>query len=305
MANVLVQAGIVLTGGLVRLTGSGLGCPTFPECVPGSLTPVVEQEEGIHSYIEFGNRTLTGLVGLVALAAFVMVWRTGRRRLRPLAAVPVVGVLAQALLGGVTVLTGLDPLTVAAHFLLSMVLVAASTALVVRYGEGDGPAVPVVPRALRSLTVALAVVGTAVLVAGTVVTGSGPHSGDADEPARFGVDLRTVTVLHSDLVILFVGLLVGLLVALHVTGAPDLTRRRARQVLLVTLGQGLVGYVQYATELPEVLVALHMVGACLLVIVLTGLLLSLRRREAHAPVASTSGDRVADAEDRVGTVRLS
>jgi cytochrome c oxidase assembly protein subunit 15 len=282
LANVVVQAGIVVTGGLVRLTGSGLGCPTWPQCVPGSYTPVVHQAEGIHKYIEFGNRTLTSLVGVVALLALVAVWRTRRRRLRPLAAVPLLGVVAQALLGGVTVLTGLHPLTVATHFLLSMVLIAASVALLVRAREGDGPASPVVPDVVRRLAYLLAAVGGAVLVVGTAVTGSGPHSGDAEAPARFPLDPRTVSWLHADLVLLFVGLLVGLIVALSVTRAPALAVHRARWVLAVTLGQGLIGYVQYATDLPVPLVALHMLGACLLVVTLTHLVLSLRVREVAA-----------------------
>ena len=282
VANVVVQSGIVVTGGLVRLTGSGLGCPTWPRCMPGSYTPVVEPADGLHPYIEFGNRLLTFVVGLVAVAALVVVWRTGRRHLLPLAAVPLLGVVAQAVLGGITVLTSLHPVTVAAHFLLSMVLIAASVVLLVRVSRPDVPAVPVVAAPLRSLTGLLALVGAAVLVVGTVVTGSGPHSGDAEAPARFGFDPRTVSWLHADLVLLFVGLLVGLLVGLYATGAPERVRERARWVLVVTLVQGLVGYVQYGTGLPEVLVALHMLGACLLVVTLTALVTSLWDRTPAA-----------------------
>jgi cytochrome c oxidase assembly protein subunit 15 len=279
VTNVVVQVAIVVTGGLVRLTGSGLGCPTWPQCVPGSYTPVVEQAEGIHSLVEFGNRLLTFVVGVVALAAFVAVWRLGRRHLRLLGAVPLAGVVLQAGLGGVTVLTSLHPATVAAHFLLSMVLVAASTALLLRVREGDGPAVAVVPAPVRTLGLLLAAVAAAVLVAGTVVTGSGPHSGDAQEPARFGLDPRTVSWLHADLVLLFVGLLVGLLVALAVTGAPAALRRRGWWLLGVTLAQGAIGYVQYATALPEALVAAHMLGASLLVVFVTALLAGFRTRQ--------------------------
>lgn len=288
-ANVVVQSGIVVTGGLVRLTGSGLGCPTWPQCDPGSYTPVLEPEGGWHPYIEFGNRLLTFVVGVVAVAALVAVWRTGRRHLRLLAAAPPLGVVAQALLGGVTVLTDLHPVTVAAHFLVSMVLIAVSVSLLVRVQEPDGPVVRTVPAAVRQLGRLLAAVGAAVLVVGTVVTGSGPHSGDAEAPARFDLDPRTMSWLHADLVLLFLGLLVGLLVALHVTGAPPLALRRARWVLGVTLAQGAVGYVQYATDLPEPLVALHMLGACLLTVTLTGLVLSLRRHEPlPSPTAPVS-----------------
>lgn len=277
-ANVVAQSGIVVTGGLVRLTGSGLGCPTWPQCVPGSYTPVVEQADGWHPYIEFGNRLLTFVVGLTALAALVLVWRTGRRHLRPLAAAPLLGVVAQAVLGGVTVLTSLHPVTVAAHFLVSMVIVALSVWLYVRVHSPDGPARLVVAPVVHRLALLLAAVGAAVLVVGTVVTGSGPHSGDAEAPARFDLDPRTVSWVHADLVLLFVGLLVGLMVALSATGAPQRVRERARWVLLVTLAQALVGYVQYATGLPEVLVALHMLGAVLLVVTLTALLAALRER---------------------------
>jgi cytochrome c oxidase assembly protein subunit 15 len=292
IANLVIQIGIVVTGGLVRLTGSGLGCPTWPECVPGSYTPVLHQAEGVHKYIEFGNRTLTFVVGVAAVAALVVVWRTGRRSLRLLGALPLVGVVAQAVLGGITVLTGLNPATVAAHFLLSMALVAVSTALLVRAGEGDGPAVPLVPVPLQRLALLLAAVGAAVLVVGTMVTGSGPHSGDAETPARLGLDPRTMSWLHADLVLLFLGLLVGLLVALRVTGAPTSAQVRARWVLGVTLAQGTVGYVQYATDLPEALVALHMLGASLLVVALTALVLSLRERAAAPGAAPRSPDRV-------------
>ena len=288
IANVVVQCGIVVTGGLVRLTASGLGCPTWPQCTPGSYTPVVQPADGLHPYIEFGNRLLTFVVGVVAVAALVLVWRTGRRQLRWLAAVPLLGVVAQAVLGGITVLTSLHPVTVAAHFLLSMVLIAASVVLFVRASQPDLPAVPVVAAPLRSLTWLLVAVGAAVLVVGTVVTGSGPHSGDAEAPARFGFDPRTVSWLHADLVLLFLGLLVGLLVGLYATGAPERVRERARWVLAVTLAQGAVGYLQYATGVPEVLVALHMLGASLLTVTLAALVMSLWER---APVAAPPAPR--------------
>ena len=296
VANVVVQVAIVVTGGLVRLTGSGLGCPTWPQCVPGSYTPVVEQAEGIHSLIEFGNRLLTFVVGVVALATAVAVWRLGRRHLRLLGAVPLVGVLAQAVLGGVTVLTSLHPATVAAHFLLSMALVAASTVLLLRVRMRDGPPVPVVPAPVLALATALAVVAACVLVLGTVVTGSGPHSGDASDPARFGFDPRTVSWLHADLVLLFVGLLVGLLVALAVARAPAVVRRRGWWLLGVTLAQAAVGYLQYATDLPEVLVAAHMLGASLLVVALTATLVALRTRAAPSAADARGSSRFHDRE---------
>ncbi|MFP5345695.1 MAG: COX15/CtaA family protein [Actinomycetes bacterium] len=278
LLNVVAQVGIVLTGGLVRLTGSGLGCPTWPQCVPGSYTPVVHQAQGFHKYIEFGNRTLTSVVSITALLALVAAWRLGRRRLRLVAVLPLLGVALQAAIGGVTVLTGLNPATVALHFLVSMLLVAVSVLLLLRAQEGDARPRPVVPAPARHLAAVLAAVGAVVLVLGTVVTGSGPHSGDADTPARFPLDPRTVSWLHADLVLLFLGLLAGLLVALALVKAPAVVQRRARWVLGVALAQGLVGYVQYFTGLPEMLVLVHMLGASLLVVTLTALLVSLRRR---------------------------
>lgn len=286
LANLLGEVTIVVTGGVVRLTGSGLGCPTWPECVPGSFTPVEEQAEGFHKVVEFGNRTLTGVVGLLALAALWAVWTRypGRRRLHLLAGGVLAGVLVQAVVGGITVRTGLNPVTVAFHFLVSMVLVALSTMLVAgvhgRQGddEADGPGAVLVPALVHRVALGTAAVGGLVLVLGTLVTGSGPHSGDADEPARFGFDPRFVSWMHADAVMLFAGLVIATGLALHVAASPARTRVLWRTVLLVTLAQGLIGYVQYFTQLPEVLVAVHMLGACLLVVALTAAVLSLRDR---------------------------
>ena len=238
----------------------------------------MEQADGWHPYIEFGNRLLTFVVGVVAVATAVAVWRLGRRRLRLLGVLPLLGVVAQAGLGGVTVLTSLHPVTVAAHFLLSMLLVAASTVLLLRAAEGDGAPQALVPAVVSRLVAALAVVAAAVLVLGTMVTGSGPHSGDATSPARLGLDPRTVSWLHADLVLLFVGLLVGLFVALRLADAPASALRRATLLLVVTVAQAGIGYVQYATDLPEPLVAAHMLGASLLVVAVTGVVMSLRER---------------------------
>jgi len=282
VANVVAQIGIVITGGLVRLTGSGLGCPTWPQCVPGSYVPVLEQEEGFHKYIEFGNRTLTSVVGLTALGALVVTFllvRAGReRRLLALGAAPLALVVVQAVLGGITVLTALHPATVAAHFLVSTGLIAVSVVLLERLSQSDHPAVPVVRHEVLLLGRLLVAVATVVLVLGTMVTGSGPHSGDADEPARLGLDPRTISWLHADAVLLFIGLTVGLLVALRVLDAPARVQRRATVLLGVTLAQGLIGYVQYLTDLPELLVLAHMLGACLLVVALTLTITALHAR---------------------------
>ena len=279
LVNLILEIGIVVTGGLVRLTGSGLGCPTWPQCVPGSFTPVPHQEQGFHKIIEFGNRTLTGVVAAAALLVIVAVWRwaPGRRALLRISVLPLVGVLLQVVLGGITVLTGLNPAIVAAHFLASMVLVSLSAYLLYRVSESDEAPVALVRREIQSLAWVTAALGAVILVLGTVVTGSGPHSGDAQTP-RFGFDPRTISWLHADAVMLFVGLVVAVLLAVHLTASDSRPQKVWRAVLVVTLLQGLVGYTQYLTGLPEVLVMVHMLGASLLAVSLTYGVLSLRRR---------------------------
>jgi len=281
IANLVAQTGIVVTGALVRLTGSGLGCPTWPQCAAGSYVPTATQAQAWHKYVEFGNRTLTGVLGLLALATIVAVWRWAPRRAMKVAAVTVfVGVLVQAVLGGITVLLGLHPATVAAHFLVSMGLVAAASYLwFARHETGAAP-VPLVPPIVTRLAWATTAVGGVVLFLGTLVTGSGPHSGDADEPARLGFDPRTSSWLHADVVMLFVGLVVATWLTARLT-SKDADRAPGRAwfaVLAVSLAQGVVGYVQYFTNLPEALVIAHMLGATLLVVALTNGILALRRR---------------------------
>ena len=282
LVNLVVEVLIVVTGGLVRLTGSGLGCPSWPECVPGSYTPVPHQAEGWHRYIEFGNRTLTSVVSVAAVATVYAVWRwTGRRRdLRVAALAVLVGVGVQAVLGGITVRTGLNPFTVSAHFLVSMGLVAASSYLVFRAPAPAGPRPLVVHPLVERLGWATCAVAAVVLLLGTVVTGSGPHSGDADEPARFGLDPRTISWLHADAVMLFVGLVVAVWVASRLTGtgtgAGSAAGRAWAGVLGVTLAQGVVGYTQYLTGLPWVVVLVHMLLATLLVVALTRAMVRLR-----------------------------
>jgi len=279
LVNLILEVGIVITGGLVRLTGSGLGCPTWPQCVPGSFTPVAEQAQGFHKLIEFGNRTLTSVVGIAAVLVIVAIWRWAptRRGLRWISVLPLVGVMLQAVLGGITVLTGLNPALVAAHFLASMILVSLSTYLLYRVSEGDEPPVALVRQEIRTVARVTAGLGAMVLVLGTVVTGSGPHSGDASTP-RFGFDPRTISWLHADAVMLFVGLTVAVLLAVQLTATDPRPRRAWHAIFGITVLQGLVGYTQYLTGLPEALVMVHMLGASLLVVALTFGVLSLRRR---------------------------
>lgn len=285
VTNLCVEVLIVVTGGIVRLTGSGLGCPTWPECVPGSFTPVPHQEQGFHKYIEFGNRTLTGLVGIVALISLWALWSRWPKRRRPqlLAWATGAGIIAEAVVGGVTVRTGLNPWFVAFHFLASMVLIALATLMLRACADdpgrdgGDPSRTLEVAPMVRSLAVLTAALAAAVLVLGTIVTGSGPHSGDAAQPARTGFDPRFVSWMHADTVMLFCGLVIGVLVAVHVSTAPERARSAWRTLLVITLAQGLIGYVQYFTRLPEVLVLAHMLGASLLAIAMTSAVANLWR----------------------------
>ena len=275
VASLVVNVLIVVTGGVVRLTGSGLGCPTWPRCTEQSFVP--HRAMGIHSTIEFGNRMLTFAVAAVAIATLVIAWRYGRPAVLRLAFLLALGVPAQAVIGGITVLTDLNPWIVSVHLLVSLAMVCLSVVLIRRVGEGDGPPVPVVPGGVVWLTRAVFVVGWVVLYVGTVVTGSGPHAGDAQAP-RNDLDPRALTQLHTDLVFLLVGLTVATVLVLWTSGAPAIARRAAAALLAVELAQGVVGFVQYATDLPVVLVAIHLLGAALLSAAMTWLLVSTRER---------------------------
>lgn len=269
-ANLVVQSGIVLTGGLVRLTASGLGCTTWPECVPGSYTPVAHQAQGWHKYVEFTNRLATGLLIAVAVATLIVVVRHQRETARRsplvfwLAMAPILGVVAQIVVGGITVLTGLSPWMVALHFLLSMVLVSAAMALVVLLRPPEAAPAPN-RREITWLTYALAGSAALVLLLGMVVTGSGPHSGDSlTTPSRFALDPRAMSWLHADSFWLFAAVAFGLAVALRLVPSP----RRARTSTLHLTGaivlQGAIGYLQYATGLPIGIVAVHLLGTALI-----------------------------------------
>ncbi len=307
MATVLVQCGIVVTGGLVRLTGSGLGCPTWPQCAPGSIVPIAGQSEGFHKFIEFGNRLLTFVVLLVVVTSIVAAWRQvpRRRSLVTLASLGLLGVVGQAVLGGLTVLTGLNPALVAGHFLLSTVLIAAAVALHQRGGDdGDGPPVPLVRPEIRNLTRVVVGLGGLVLILGTIVTGTGPHGGDVDTP-RFGFQPTMVAQAHADAVILFIALTVALWLALRLTDSPDATRRRVLVLLLLSLAQGLIGYVQYFTGVPWVLVAFHLAGACAVWVAALRLPYAMRERPARTIPSGTgqNGSSGSTATARNTTVR--
>ena len=251
------QSALVLTGGAVRLTGSGLGCPTWPECTPGSYTPVPHQAEGqLHAWIEFGNRLLTFALLISALAAVIYILKTGRKDLRSLAAGQVLGIIGQGVLGGITVLTDLHPLPVAGHLLLSMLLIAGAASLFARRHEPHVK-VSAPTKTISLLSRAHVLISFIVLVLGTIVTGSGPHAGD-EKAQRFGFDIRSVAILHADAVIFLMGLTIALLVAASVTNS---TKRAIYIFLAVSLAQGGIGYAQYLTGIPELLVAIHLAGA--------------------------------------------
>jgi len=284
LANAIANGVIVVTGGAVRLTGSGLGCPTWPRCTGSSIVPT--RELAAHGVVEFTNRMLTFVLTVAAIAVVVVVFRSVRRDLRKLAVVSFLGIPAQALLGGVTVLTGLNPWTVAAHFLLSMVLVAVATTLWLRSRE-PGVGQPLLRRPLVLLVAGIAAVTAVVLALGTVVTGSGPHSGDP-KAGRTGFDPELVSQLHADVVFLLVGLTVALLVALYAIDSPGRIRRAARDLLIVQLAQGLIGYVQYFANLPIVLVLVHMTGAVLITAFTARLVWSVRGPASELPLRSSA-----------------
>ena len=252
-----LQSALVVTGGAVRLTGSGLGCPTWPECTPGSYTPVPYQAEGqLHAWIEFGNRLLTFALLFSALVAVIYVLQSGRKDLRSLAAGQVLGILGQGVLGGITVLTDLHPLPVAGHLLLSMLLIAGATSLYSRRHEPHAK-VPAATKTISLVSQAHIAISFVVLILGTVVTGSGPHAGD-EKAQRFDLDIRSVAILHADAVFFLMGLTIALLVAASVTKS---TKKAIYIFFAISLAQGGVGYAQYLTGIPEILVAIHLAGA--------------------------------------------
>ena len=253
-----LQAALVVTGGAVRLTGSGLGCPTWPECTPGSYTPVPHQAEGqLHAWIEFGNRLLTFVLVFASIAVLIAVVRAGRKDLRLLAAGQFVGIFGQGVLGGITVLTDLNPIPVAGHLLLSIILIAGATSL---HSRRHGSVNFVKAPALTSKISIIHIVNSfLVIVLGTLVTGSGPHAGDV-QAKRFGFDIRTVAWIHADAVIFLLGMTVAFYVA---QGTSERTKRALKVFTVIALAQGGIGYLQYFTGIPEILVAAHLLGATL------------------------------------------
>jgi heme a synthase len=265
-ATLVANIALVVTGGAVRLTGSGLGCPTWPRCNGGSFTP--HGAIGPHQLIEFGNRTLTFVLVAIAVATFVAARQSGRRDLLRLSVVLGLAIPAQAVLGGITVLTDLNPWVVSFHLILSLAIVSVAVLFLHRL---DHPPVPPARGMLPALAWTTYGVTWLVLYAGTVVTGSGPHAGDAKSP-RNGLDPLQLSQLHADLVFLLIGLTVGMWFALRATGADT---RPVTALAAVEVLQAGVGFVQYFSGLPVAVVMLHMLGAALVIAAATWLLVSV------------------------------
>jgi cytochrome c oxidase assembly protein subunit 15 len=278
LASLIANVGLVVTGGAVRLTGSGLGCPTWPKCTEASYTTT--DAMGVHGVIEFGNRMLNFVLVAVALGCVVEAFRLRPRRwslivlsLGVLAYIPV-----QAVVGGITVLTKLNPWVVGLHFLASIGLITVAYALWRRTAEGDRAPRLLVPVPLRQLGALTALAGLAVIAVGVVVTGSGPHAGD-EHAKRTGLDPAAVAQAHADLVFLLIGLSVALILALRAAGAPSAAVRAAAVLLGIELAQGVIGFVQYFTHLPIVLVGAHLLGAAMVWVGVLNMLWSMRARD--------------------------
>jgi len=273
LTSVLVNVGIVVTGGAVRLTNSGLGCPTWPTCTGASL--VATDRLGIHGAIEFTNRTLTFLVGTVLLLTLVAAWRQ-RRELR-LAVLAFASIPAQAVLGGILVHTDLNPWLVAAHFLLSAAIIAVTYLLWWRIADHRAVQIPAGGITLARATATLA---AAVLVIGTVVSGSGPHAGDLKNGSVHRIHISTsgLAQLHADAVMVLIGVSIGMLALAYALRLPNVVRRAAWLLLGAELAQGAIGYTQYFLHVPPLLVVVHMLGACLVWLAALRLLLLVEPR---------------------------
>lgn len=266
--TILTQGGIAVTGSVVRVTASGLGCPTWPQCFPGSLVPVgvSSNVHTLHQVVEFGNRLLTFVVVAVAAAIVLAVTRARRRKeVIAWAWLMPAGTVVQAILGGITVLAGLVWWTVAIHMLASMLMVWLAVILYAKVGEpDDGIVVQVLPQPLRWLTALSAIALAGVLVLGTMVTGAGPHAGDKsiDNPVpRLDLDITMLVHLHAEALVGYLALLVGLAFAVYALHAPEAVKTRLKVVLALVAAQACIGLVQFWTDVPAVLVVLHVAGA--------------------------------------------
>lgn len=290
-ASFIAQVAIIATGGAVRLTGSGLGCPTWPTCTPDSLVPT--DELTYHSLIEFGNRLMTGVVGIVALIVFLLVWRIRRQRrdLFILSFIVGVGIVAQAIVGGITVWTGLNPFIVGFHYVSSLALVCVTAAFLARMDQPSGPRERAVPGWYAGLTHATSAVLALTIVFGVLTTGSGPHSGDADA-GRNGFDSELLEHVHAWPGYALLALTVVLVVAAWRLKLPTLGWTIA--LLAIEVVQVGVGLYQARNGLPVLAVGVHMVLAALTAATMTLVVLKLKRpvaadaKTTESPAAEAS-----------------
>lgn len=276
--SLVSQILIVVTGGAVRLTGSGLGCPTWPKCTPDSLVNVPEQ--GIHGIIEFANRTLTFVLVLIALVTFITVLRLGSLKRRGLvwpALAAGLGIFAQAVVGGISVLTKLNPWVVGLHFVVSGILIACASFLVWRVYENKH--IPIPYRAYQ-ISPWLSVIGALTVLVGVVVTGAGPHAGDVDAP-RNGLELESLQHFHSYpayLTLILAAWLWFTIRQANEDGSLDLRLRISALLVVGLVAQALIGVAQSRLGVPPVLVGLHMLGASVLISLITFQWLAIRAR---------------------------
>ncbi|MGO1726374.1 COX15/CtaA family protein [Glutamicibacter ardleyensis] len=271
IASLISQVGIIITGGAVRLTKSGLGCSHWPNCVPGSMTPVPEM--GVHGLIEFGNRLLTFVLLAIAVAFFIAVWnmRKTHRSIFTLAWVLLAGIPAQGVIGGITVLTDLNPWVVSLHFILSGTLVCLATILVNRTRrELKQENHQASTKSVGQFATAAWILSMLAVIMGTIVTGTGPHAGDASAP-RHLFDPLLVTRMHTAPVYLLIVATIAVLVLAYRADGNSKVRTAAWWMVVVILAQAAIGYTQHFTGLPITLVLLHMLGASLLLVAATNL----------------------------------
>ncbi len=274
LALLISQAAIVVTGGAVRLTGSGLGCPTWPECTPGSYVPIKNQAEGtLHSWIEFTNRLLTFVMVAIAIATLIAVFKAGRKDLRLIAIGQFLGIFGQGVLGGITVLTHLNPISVASHFLLSTILIAAATSL---YSRRKRAAIKTgVKGQVNNYSKVHAMWAAFVIVLGTVVTGAGPHAGDLQAP-RLHIRIQEAAMLHGAAVAFLILFTIAFYLRKDISA---LTKKRLIMFFIVSLAQGAIGYIQYLQGVPQLLVAAHLLGSTLVWIAAWQIWLSVQFKE--------------------------
>ncbi len=288
----IAETTIIATGGAVRLTGSGLGCPTWPTCTPGSLVPT--EELSYHSLIEFGNRLMTGVVGIIALVVVLLVWRLRRERrdLWVLSLVVIGGIVAQAIVGGITVWTGLNPFIVGFHYVSSLVLVCITAAFLARLDAAPGPRELAVPRWYAILTHVTALVMAVSIAFGVLTTGAGPHSGDS-EAGRNGFEAEILEHIHAWPGYLLLALTVVLAVVAGIRKLPTL--KWTLVLLAAELVQVGVGLYQARNGLPVLAVGIHMVLAALTAAALTLVVLHLKRPVAQGAAESERAEAVSAA----------